>query len=208
MMVRIVLVLAGVSVLCISCTSNEDRDIASTRAWLAQISTAKGIIGPLPPAGESRPVEPTFEEWIERGRSIPGGRERLEKWVLEANPDGDLEAAAWALGGLGDERSVPALAAQARQGNRLAVMSLGKIGGEKACVVLYEILERRLDVNIRVLAATSLVKCAPDRGVLCASLTEIAEHSEFLLRVVRRQLAELRCDSTAERSEREGAAGT
>lgn len=189
------------AVCCVSCDSPELAHVTEARAWLADKSVLEGITGP----GTSDELRESvrFDVWITRGREIPHIRETLEGWLLESNPHVDLRTAAWALSELGDERSIPALAKQARMGNRFAVISIGEIGGEEASDVLYDVLYDGLNVNARAAAVEALAKSASDADVLCVSLDRVASSAEFLADVSRRHLAKLDCTETEQKGTHE-----
>lgn len=96
----------------------------------------------LATAGTSKGVEPLAE-------------------VLKQDPDASVrEAAARALGNLGDIRATPALAGALAETNMMirgvAVVSLRKIGGEDASRALRELLTRENNVDVRLAVSNAL----------------------------------------------------
>jgi hypothetical protein len=150
-------------------------------AWLLE----RPSFAVLPGAKPSRRF--SIEDWTRRGRDLPECREILER-LLDGDSRMLAERAAFALGYLGDKRSIPRLIAAIQtadaQTRVCAIWSLGRLGNDESVPVLARVAITDTEDNAVEAAIDALCSIGtPSATTHLRSLAERDDHVGHLARV-------------------------
>jgi HEAT repeat protein len=138
-----------------------ENEITKVQTWLAKAPFDD-------PSALAAQPNFSYEAWFSEGRALPHAPEILAQLLQKelSRPTGNGERIAYALGWLGDKRSVGVLKAALESKDAVvrseAVAALGRVGDADVFPVLKKLAEdEREDANVRANACISIGRIAP-----------------------------------------------